>query len=40
MKFAELSPQIVDKLVLICSLPYTGKLLKSKGVKCLTREQL
>lgn len=38
MKFAEIAPQIVCKLVLTCSVSHLGLILSNKQEKCLSRQ--
>ncbi len=40
MKFAELAPQLVKKVVLTCTISYNGYICMNEGVACKTMEQI
>ena len=40
MKFAEIAPEIVTKVILTCSVSNTGLIMKKDGKDCLTRQDI
>lgn len=40
MKFAELAPELVKKVILTCSISYNGYVIENEGLECKSMEQV